>query len=202
MDDGNPTHYENRLTEDLGDLLGLSMDNVRRAELDEHARQRFPRIQGKEKKAAAARCRKLFDVEALVHALAAQLNGFNAESPAESLPRRFLDWAIKAMTEKHLVFDEHTCTRVEVAGPLALAIIEALFLGPSALPSEEMYRGVCLRDLFRPSIFVSDEDPVVKPRAKAEGKKTEGRAAGTRTPSASEDGKDKIEKAKKRKKGK
>ena len=31
-DDGNPTHYENRLTADLGKTLGLNRDDIRRAD--------------------------------------------------------------------------------------------------------------------------------------------------------------------------
>ena len=31
-DDGNPTHYENRLTADLGKILGLNKDDIRRAD--------------------------------------------------------------------------------------------------------------------------------------------------------------------------
>merc|ERR550537_1954154 len=94
IEPGNPTHYENRLTADLGDLLGFNKDDIRRATLDEHARQRFPCLKGPtELLRATARCQELFDFGAFLKAFMAEINGFNADSSADSLPRLFLDWA-------------------------------------------------------------------------------------------------------------
>merc|ERR1712187_495957 len=60
-EDENPVHYENRLTADLGDLLGLNAADVRRARLDQHALSRFRSISGtREAEKVANRCRELF----------------------------------------------------------------------------------------------------------------------------------------------
>merc|ERR1712130_74598 len=128
VDDGNPTHYENRLTADIGDLVGLNKDAIRRAELDQHAANRFQRLTRQERQRAAARCRELFDIEALLQAFVAEVNSFGADSLPESLPRLFLDWAAARMRHKHVVFDEDTCTRVDISPPLAMAILDVFFL--------------------------------------------------------------------------
>merc|ERR1712025_1176756 len=91
-DDGNPTHYENRLICDVGDMVGLDRDEIRRAGLDAHT-QRFAPLAPEETLAASARLRQLFDIEALLKALVAQLNSFNASSPPESISHQFLKWA-------------------------------------------------------------------------------------------------------------
>lgn len=148
QDDATPTHYENRLTADLGFQLGLNASDVRRAELDEHARSRFPELKAHEMNAAAARARELFDVEALLHALVSELNSFSATSGPESLPKLFLDWASENMAEKHVVFDEETCTRVEVDCMLAMAVLEFVFLGQVGSLANETYRDTTIRDLF------------------------------------------------------
>ncbi|CAK0822616.1 unnamed protein product, partial [Prorocentrum cordatum] len=152
-DDDAPTHYENRLTEDLGDLAGLNQDDVRRARLDEHAAARFPRLApGPDCERALKHLKGLFDVDALVKAFISEVNSFSQDSPASSLARLFLDWACARFTEKHVVFDEDTCTSVEVGEPLALAVIEDLFLGETAAPADEVYRGLGLRALFAPPV--------------------------------------------------
>lgn len=150
-DDGNPTHYENRLTADLGKQLGLNQDDIRRASLDEHAAVRFQRLDGRDLKFAAARCRELFDIEAVIKALMAEVNSFSEHSPKESLPHQFLEWASTRLQDKHIVFNEEDCTCVAVGEPLALAVVEDLFLGKPSAPPEEMYRGTSLQSIFKPS---------------------------------------------------
>eukprot|EP00928_Gymnodinium_smaydae_P100494 TRINITY_DN9872_c1_g1_i1.p1 TRINITY_DN9872_c1_g1~~TRINITY_DN9872_c1_g1_i1.p1 ORF type:complete len:447 (-),score=80.84 TRINITY_DN9872_c1_g1_i1:242-1582(-) len=151
VDDGNPTHYENRLVLDLGDDLGLNQVDVRRAAFDEHARKRYVHLKGATKQTALARCRELFDIEALQKALATELCSLSASAPAESLPRQFVAWAADAMHEKHIVFDETTCTRVDVDDSFVLAMLETLYLGRPAAPAGEMYRSVRLHDIFEAS---------------------------------------------------
>jgi hypothetical protein len=148
-EDGDPVHYENRLTQDLGHDLGLNRGDIRRARLDEHAATRFPRLGRQQRHAFIDRCRELFDVAALMQAFVAEVNGFSEDSPPESLPRRFLDWASERLTEKHVVLDEATCTRVDVTLPLAKAIIEDLFLGAPDLATDQVYRGRRLSTLFQ-----------------------------------------------------
>lgn len=147
-DDPTPTHYENRLAADVGPLIGLNADDVRRAALDEHARARFARLRANEAQAAADRCRALFDLEALLSAIVSELNSFNASSLPNSMPRLFLDWALGNMIEKHLVFDEETLTHVEVDCTLVKAILEVVFLGQLAGAGNELYRGGALCNLF------------------------------------------------------
>merc|ERR1711959_798669 len=123
-------------------------DDVRRAELDVHAQSRFSRLSQRDVLTASARCRELFEIEALLKVLVAEVNSFSDRSLAESMPRVFLDWVSAHLTHKHVVFDEETCTRVEIDAALAPAILEALFLGQSAAPMDECYRGVQVRNLF------------------------------------------------------
>mmetsp|Transcript_41722 Transcript_41722/g.129254 ORF Transcript_41722/g.129254 Transcript_41722/m.129254 type:complete len:375 (-) Transcript_41722:148-1272(-) len=163
--DRNPTHYENRLTADLGHCLGLNADDVRRAELDEHAEARYLCLEEDEAEAAAARCRELFDVEALLSAFVAEVNSFHAGSPPESLPRCFLDWASQHLSQKHAVMDAETCMRVDVDRSFALAVLEALFLGQPA-DMQGLYRGVPLRRLFRAPPGGSEEPATVAPAEK------------------------------------
>lgn len=151
--DANPTHYENRLTADLGDLLGLNAGDVRRAELDEHARSRFPCLDNISAETAAARCREIFDLDALLDAFVAEVNSLSTESPPESLPRLLLQWVPAYMTHRETLLDEATCTRMEVDHGLARCILEVLFLGAPKAPEEEVRRGVPLRHLFgRPAL--------------------------------------------------
>lgn len=147
--DANPTHLENRLTADLGDDLGLNADDIRRARLDEHASERFEPLSMSARESALARCRHLFDGEALVKGLVAELSAFDESSPPESLSRCFLDWAAERMTRQHAVFDEETCSRMDVDDALALAVLEALFLGSTEAPVEQTRRGEPLRWLFK-----------------------------------------------------
>jgi len=154
-EDANPAHYENRLTADLGEHLGLNMDEIRRAKLDEHAEQRFPRLCVAEKQCAAKRCRELFDMEALLKAFMSEVNRFGTESSEDSMAQTFLSWVSKSMTNKHIVLDAETCCRVEVGSELALATFEVLFLGQVHAPPTELYRGAPLCGLFQPSLASS-----------------------------------------------
>jgi hypothetical protein len=147
-DDATPTHYENRLTADLGQELGMNASDVRRASLDEHAQVRFAKLGARDVHGAVVRARELFDVHALLQALVSELNSFCAESTPDSLPRLFLDWASENMTDKHIVFDEETCTHVEVDCALAMAVLEILFLGQTSSGEDVMFRGRKLCDLF------------------------------------------------------
>jgi len=147
-DDLNPTHYENRLTADLGNQLGLNVMDVRRAELDVHANARFCRLGQTEADDAAARCRELFDMDALVSTFVDEVNSFCVNSPTDSLPHLFLNWASEHLTDKYSIFDEDTCMHVELSKSLALAIFEALFLGQTAAPATELHRGVPICELF------------------------------------------------------
>jgi hypothetical protein len=153
-DDGNPTHYENRLTADLGDLLGLNQDEVRQARLDEH-RKRFPALSPDERLSASARCREIFDIEALLKALVGELNSFSADSPSDSISHQFLKWASSSIAQKHVVFDLSTCMVVDVEESIVLAILEVLFVGRSLAPANEMYRGFYINKLFG---FASDSE--------------------------------------------
>eukprot|EP00913_Durusdinium_trenchii_P021508 g20211.t1 len=152
-DDGNPTHYENRLTADLGSILGLNKDDIRRADLDEHAGNRFPRLRGDNAKQASQRCKELFDVEALARTLCNEVNSFSESTSKDSLPGQFMKWADETMTQKHLIFDEDTCTKVEVEMPLAIALLEVLFSGKPGSELDEEYRGVQIKD--RPPVMSS-----------------------------------------------
>lgn len=147
-EDGNPVHYENRLTADIGAMLGLNAADIRRAKLDEHACQRFACLDKTECKAVSARCRELFDLEAFLGAFASEINSFSVCSAPTSLAGLFLDWAAKRLSKKHIVFDEDTCTRVEVSRPLVFAVLEDLFLGGPKAGANEVYRGEHLRELF------------------------------------------------------
>jgi len=148
-DDENPTHYENRLTADLGPRLGLNADEIRRAELDEHAKKRFALLGEADRESAATRCREIFELDDLLKGFIAEVNSFSAESPPDSIPRSFLDWASQRLTQKHIVFDD-MCMGVEIEMPLALAIFEDLFFGRVGAPADEIYRDEPLCELFQP----------------------------------------------------
>jgi hypothetical protein len=149
QDDETPTHYENRLIADLGSKLGLNPADIRRARHDEHARSRFKAVNGRKAEAAMARCREHFDAEAMVKAFVAEANSFSSESPAESLPMLFLQWASENLVEKHIVFDGETCSTVDIDSTFAISVLEVLFLGATAAPAGECFRNVELRDLFK-----------------------------------------------------
>jgi len=133
-------------------LVGMNADDVRRAKLDEHAELRFPKLLRAERDEAAARMRALFDIEALLTTLKNEINSFSETSPEGSLPRRFLDWAAARLQEKHIVFDEDTCSKVDVEDVFVLAIVEQLFGGANA-SADETYRGCKVFDLFLPEEF-------------------------------------------------
>merc|ERR1712183_626358 len=119
----------------------------RRAHKDEHAHSRFRPYPTSKIPPLVAQVRdKLFDLNALLKAFAAEASSFSANSSAESLPRLFLSWAGECMTEKHLVFADDSCTQVEVDDELALAIFEVIFLGRTR--SAEIHRDVPVKALF------------------------------------------------------
>jgi len=91
----------------------------------------------------------MFDFDAFVGALAGEINSFSADSTANSLPRLFLNWTSENLLQKHIVFDEDTCTRVDVGRPLLIAILEELFLAGTSAAACETYRGEPLRELFQ-----------------------------------------------------
>jgi len=147
-EDPVPTHYANRLTVDVGEQLGLNADDVRRAALDQLAVERFSPLGEADLPGVASRCRELFDMDAMLGAFVAEVNGFNADSTPESLPRLFLVWASERLADKHVVFDEHTCSHVEVTPDLALAVFEDVFIGHMNAPVSEFFRGQQIRALF------------------------------------------------------
>jgi len=172
-DDGNPTHYENRLTADLGDTLGLNKDDIRRAGLDEHASNRFSRLRNKSLEDAAERCKQLFDVEAMLKTFCNEVNTFNAETSKDSLPGQFMTWADETMTQKHAIFDEETCCKVEVRESLATAIFEVLFAGKPCAPEGEKYGDVPMAELFKVAEVPAPAEPAPSaepPKTKARGK--------------------------------
>jgi len=97
---------------------------------------------------SAACCRELFDVDAMLAAFVAEVTGFNAGSAPDSLPRLFLAWAAERLADKHVVFDQHTCSHVEVTSDFALAVFEQVFTGKTHAPAAEFYRGQQMRALF------------------------------------------------------
>lgn len=166
-DDGNPTHYENRLTADLGSLVGLNKDDIRRADLDEHARNRFGRLHGPSAEKAVQRFKELFDIEALAKTFCNEVNSFNENSSNDSLPGQFMKWADEKMTQKHSIFDEETCCRVDVQEPLAIALLEVLFAGKPSNDCGEEYRGVQVQDLFKLELCAVDNPKVEAKPAKS-----------------------------------
>jgi len=148
-EDKTATHYENRLTADLGPELGLNAADVRRAALDGHAASRFPTLSGAARQTALGRFHHHFDVEALLRAFAAEASSFSEQSPPGSLPRLFLAWADTHLVHKYVVLDEATCVNVQVGDELALAVLEAVFLGGPQAKPDELYRGVPINSLFR-----------------------------------------------------
>lgn len=149
QEDATPTHYENRLTADLGQRLGLNLDDIRRAELDEHAESRFQRLTPQEGEQAAMRARELLDLGAAIKALVAELNSFGAASPGSSMSRQFLDWVDQRFVNKHIVFDSVACSLVDVGDSLVLAVLEDVFLGEPEAPVDETYRGERVAHLFK-----------------------------------------------------
>jgi len=137
-DRNNPTHYENRLTADLGKELGLNADDIAQARLDEHS-HRFAPLEGHAFESAADRCRELFDVDALLQSLVAEINSFSAEAQPESLPAQFLTWASANLSEPHAVFSAADPHRVDVGTPLVLACLEQLFVGSVEAPVGEQH---------------------------------------------------------------
>merc|ERR1711953_1272991 len=106
------------------------------------------RLCAHEADSVAMRARELFDMDALLQALVSELNSFGAASTPDSLPRLFLDWASQNLTDKHVVFDEDTCSRVDVDRTFAMAILEWLFLGQLEQVRHTTYRGYSMSELF------------------------------------------------------
>lgn len=159
-EDGNPTHYENRLTADIGHDLGLNQDDIRRAKLDEHARNRFrPLRPGKHRDRAIRRCRELFDMEAFFKALVAEINSLNDESSEQSLPRLFIAWSSGHLSDPFVVLDEDQMTRAKIGDTLALAALEVLFLGQPCAAADETYRSVLVNKLFEARESSATADP-------------------------------------------
>lgn len=145
-EDQIPTHYGNRLTADLGQLLGLNRADIRRAELDTLAHERFDELEEGQRLQAAQRARELFDLDAVLQALVAELRSFSSMCAADSLPGTFVEWARTHMVQPHLVFDEESCMHVRVDAVFALALLEVVFAGQTL--SAEVYRGRTLKELF------------------------------------------------------
>jgi len=61
----------------------------------------------------------------------------------------FLQWVSENLLEKHIVFDEETCSAVDIDVTFAISVLEVLFLGDTAAPAGECFRNVELRDLFK-----------------------------------------------------
>lgn len=146
--DAVPTHYENRLTADLGSRLGLDLDAVRLAALDGHAAKRFPCLTGEDADAAVERCRELFDLEALLQAFVAEVNSFSFQSAAGSLAVLFLQWVSENLADKHAVLDELTCSQTQIDVALALCVLEVVFLGAPSAADGELYRGRPIGEVF------------------------------------------------------
>merc|ERR1712048_1557315 len=95
-----------------------------------------------EARAAARRCRELLDVDALVSAFMGEVNSFGPASAPNSLPNLFLSWASERLgAHAHIVFDEATLMDVRVERPLALAVLEDIFVGQPLPSRDETYRG-------------------------------------------------------------
>lgn len=144
----DPAHYENLVLMNVGEEIGFSAADVKRAQLDKHAASRFSKPGKEEQRQWVADFRGLVDVGAMLKGLRSELNSFSETSPPESLPRTFLSWASDAMTQKHVLLDEETYVNVDVEDGLALAILEVVFFGSVACARDEEYRGERLRDLF------------------------------------------------------
>merc|ERR1712187_830022 len=138
--------------------LGLNVDDVRHARLDSHA-GRFRELTGDALLNVATRCRDLFDVSALLQALAAEINGFSAESQPESLPCLFVTWAAANLSQPHAIFSASDPYRLDVDESLVLACLEQLFLGYVNAPDEEQYHERNVKKLFE--VHHCDENDVV-----------------------------------------
>eukprot|EP00440_Ansanella_granifera_P022657 gb/GFBE01024610.1/.p1 GENE.gb/GFBE01024610.1/~~gb/GFBE01024610.1/.p1 ORF type:complete len:216 (+),score=67.08 gb/GFBE01024610.1/:1-648(+) len=172
-DDGNPTHYENRLTADLGRDLGLNEDDVRRADLDGHAADRFGKLTGKKKDEALARYREIFDLDSFLKTLTDEINRHDEKSPKESLPCQFIDWANASLKVPHVIFDD-SCMKVEVEKTLVMACLEALFAGKLNGPADESYRDHALAVLFEPffAAAAATAEAATKDSGKTEGQES------------------------------
>jgi len=164
----DPAHFESRLVADLGERLGLNEGIVKQGKLDEHAQARFRILQGAKLGKAEKRIHELFDMGALLKAFAAEAVTFGASTANDSLPRLFIDWASEHMSQKHLIFDEDTCSHVVVDDSLALAVLEVVFLGRPRAAVDERYRGELLSEVFVADAAVEVEAEAALSSAEAE----------------------------------
>eukprot|EP00746_Dinoflagellata_sp_MGD_P162419 gnl/MRDRNA2_/MRDRNA2_89963_c0_seq1.p1 gnl/MRDRNA2_/MRDRNA2_89963_c0~~gnl/MRDRNA2_/MRDRNA2_89963_c0_seq1.p1 ORF type:complete len:393 (+),score=69.36 gnl/MRDRNA2_/MRDRNA2_89963_c0_seq1:113-1180(+) len=144
----NTIHFENHCALELGDRLGLNKADMQRAEHDEEVGRRFTRMREPERLKLACRFRDLLDMEALLKAIAAEINSFSESSPAESMARHFVSWASQSMSQPHLLLDD-TSFGVEVENDVVLAILEVVFLGKTFATESELIRGSKICDAFK-----------------------------------------------------
>lgn len=144
----DPAHVESRIIADLGENLFLNENLIQQAKLDEHA-NRFRRLVGAQAVEVIDNVRKLFDVGALVKALAAEVSTFNVETASDSLPSVFIKWVQENMTDKHIIFDQETCMSVIINDSIAVAAMEVVVFGKPRAPENETYRGIDIQKLFR-----------------------------------------------------
>merc|ERR1712187_222179 len=93
-------------------------------------------------------CRDLFDIEALVKALASEICIFDESCLKESLPRQFLEWSCYSLRDPHVVFDADL-VRINIDEHFALAVLETLFVGRPQVAEDKLYGGRSLCNLFR-----------------------------------------------------
>merc|ERR1719491_2064011 len=89
----DPAHYENLLLIHMGEFVGMGQVDIRRAKVDEHARQRFKALNEEMQCQAVSRFKELFEVDAMMKAMVAELNSFSEASLSGSPPLLFLEWA-------------------------------------------------------------------------------------------------------------
>eukprot|EP00931_Biecheleriopsis_adriatica_P066348 TRINITY_DN40729_c0_g1_i1.p1 TRINITY_DN40729_c0_g1~~TRINITY_DN40729_c0_g1_i1.p1 ORF type:complete len:642 (+),score=187.44 TRINITY_DN40729_c0_g1_i1:58-1926(+) len=147
-DKRDPTHLENRFLIDIGAETGFSEADVRRASLDTHT-SRWPQASETEVQRLVRKFRRRFDADAMLKAMLSELHSFSEASPPESMPKMFLAWADRWMTDKFVLMDEDTYARIDVEDELGLAVLEVAFFGQPACPPDELYRGEQVHRLFK-----------------------------------------------------
>merc|ERR1719473_2224918 len=101
----NTIHFENWISLEIGDRLGLDKADIHRAQHDEEVPRRFQPMRMKDKQHFESRIRKCLDVQAMLQAFCAEVNAFKEDSSSDSFARQFLDWAKDTISEPHIVFD-------------------------------------------------------------------------------------------------
>mmetsp|Transcript_41952 Transcript_41952/g.90075 ORF Transcript_41952/g.90075 Transcript_41952/m.90075 type:complete len:487 (-) Transcript_41952:262-1722(-) len=153
--DAVPTHYENRLTADLGPFIGANPEDIRRSLLDGHAASRFPVMVEPEAAEVAARCRELFDLDAVLQVFVGEVNSFSEKSDQASLASLFVRWLSTgegvADERKHVLLDEDTLSRPDIDSNVALAVFEKIFLGAVDIAEDRQIRGIPVRKIFAES---------------------------------------------------